>query len=152
CPVYLVNDADAAGMAEMRFGVGRTISKGVVVMLTLGTGIGSAVFVDGVLLPNTEFGHLEIRGKDAERRAADAARQRKDLSWEKWGERLQEYLSTLERLIWPDVIIVGGGVSKESDKFLPYLKLRAQIVPAQLLNQAGIIGAAVYAQSRLKEG
>lgn len=149
CPVYLVNDADAAGMAEMRFGVGRNFSKGVVVMLTLGTGIGSAVFVNGTLLPNTEFGHLELRSKDAERRASDAARQRKNLSWEKWGERLQEYLAMLESLIWPDVIIIGGGVSKEADKFLPYLKLRAKIIPAQLLNQAGIVGAAVYAQSRM---
>ncbi len=149
CPVYLVNDADAAGMAEMRFGAGRNLSKGVVVMLTLGTGIGSAVFVDGKLLPNTEFGHLEIRGKDAERRAADAARQRKNLSWQAWSERLQEYLSTLEKLIWPDVIIIGGGVSKEADKFLPYLKIRARIIPAQLLNQAGIVGAAVYAQSKM---
>jgi polyphosphate glucokinase len=118
-------------------------------MLTLGTGIGSAVFVDGVLLPNTEFGHLEIRGKDAEQRASDAARQRKALSWMAWGERLQEYLLTLENLIWPDVIIIGGGVSKEAEKYLPYLKLRARIVPAQLLNQAGIIGAAVYAHTKL---
>jgi len=149
CPVYLVNDADAAGMAEMSFGIGRNLTKGVVVMLTLGTGIGSAVFVNGELLPNTELGHLEIRGKDAEKRASDAVRQRKNLYWDEWGGRLQEYLSTLERLIWPDVIIIGGGVSKEADKFLPYLKLRAKIMPAQLLNQAGIVGAAVYAASRL---
>ncbi len=151
CPAYVLNDADAAGVAEMKFGVGRDFPKGVVLMLTLGTGIGSAIFLDGKLVPNLEFGHLEIRGKDAEHRASDAARQRKDLSWEKWAMRLQEYLSTVESLIWPDVVILGGGVSKEWQKFMPFLKLRAKILPAQLLNQAGMIGAALYADEKSLE-
>ena len=150
CPAYVLNDADAAGVAEMKFGVGKDYPKGVVLMLTLGTGIGSAIFLDGKLVPNLEFGHLEIRGKDAEERASDATRQRKDLSWEKWAERLQEYLNTVERLIWPDVVILGGGVSKEWQKFMPFLKLRAKILPAQLLNQAGMIGAALYADEKSK--
>jgi polyphosphate glucokinase len=150
CPAYVLNDADAAGIAEMKFGVGKDYPKGVVLMLTLGTGIGSAIFLDGKLVPNLEFGHLEIRGKDAEERASDAARQRKDLSWEKWAERLQEYLSTAERLIWPDVVVLGGGISKEWQKFTPFLKLRAKILPAQLLNQAGMIGAALYADEKSK--
>ena len=151
CPAYVLNDADAAGIAEMKFGVGKDFPKGVVLMLTLGTGIGSAIFLDGKLVPNLEFGHLQIRGKDAEHRASDAARQRKDMSWEKWAERLQEYLSTIESLIWPDVVILGGGVSKEWQKFMPFLKLRAKILPAQLLNQAGMIGAALYADEKSKE-
>lgn len=151
CPAYVLNDADAAGVAEMKFGVGKDYPKGVVLMLTLGTGIGSAIFVDGQLVPNLEFGHLEIRGKDAESRASDAARQRKDLSWEKWAVRLQEYLTTIEHLIWPDVVVLGGGVSKEWRKFLPFLKLRAKILPAQLLNTAGMIGAALYADGKSKE-
>jgi polyphosphate glucokinase len=146
--VFVLNDADAAGMAEMRFGAGREYANGVVLMLTLGTGIGSAIFVDGHLFPNTEFGHIEIRGKDAERRASDAARQRKELTWEQWGERLQEYLSRMEALMWPDVVVLGGGVSKEYDKFLPFLKIRAKVIPAMLLNQAGIVGAAVYAAEK----
>lgn len=147
-PVFTVNDADAAGVAEMRFGVGRDLGKGVVIMLTLGTGIGSAVFTDGYLVPNTELGHIEIRGKDAERRASDAARKRKDLTWEEWASRFQEYLEHLELLFSPDVIILGGGASKESARFLPYLDTRARIIPAQLLNQAGIIGAAIYASEQ----
>ena len=150
CPAYVLNDADAAGIAEMKFGVGKNYRKGVVLMLTLGTGIGSAIFVDGKLVPNLEFGHLEIRGKDAEQRASDAARQRKKLSWERWAKRLQEFLSHVEGLIWPDVVILGGGVSKEWQKFTPYLKLRAKILPAQLLNQAGMIGAALYAAEMSK--
>ena len=150
CHAYVLNDADAAGIAEMKFGVGKDYPKGVVLMLTLGTGIGSAIFLDGKLVPNLEFGHLEIRGKDAEVRASDAARQRKDLSWEKLAERLQEYLSTVERLIWPDVVVLGGGISKEWQKFTPFLKLRAKILPAQLLNQAGMIGAALYADEKSK--
>jgi polyphosphate glucokinase len=151
CPAFVLNDADAAGIAEMKFGVGKDFPKGVVLMLTLGTGIGSAIFLDGKLVPNLEFGHLEIRGKDAEHRASDAARQNKDLSWEKWAMRLQEYLSTVESLIWPDLVILGGGVSKEWQKFMPYLKLRAKILPAQLLNQAGMIGAALYADEKSRE-
>jgi polyphosphate glucokinase len=143
-PVHVVNDADAAGVAEARFGAARGV-KGVVIVCTLGTGIGSALMIDGLLVPNTELGHLEIDGHDAETRAADSAREREDLSWEKWAHRLQTYFGTLENLFSPDLIVVGGGVSKKSAKFLPLLKLRANIVPAQLLNDAGIIGAAILA-------
>jgi polyphosphate glucokinase len=144
-PVYTLNDADAAGIAEMRFGVGQEYQDGVVILLTLGTGIGSAIFTNGVLLPNTEFGHLMIRGKDAEHRASDQARQLEDLSWKKWARRLNEYLNELEKLFSPDLFIIGGGVSKKHDKFFPLLELKTKIVPAQLLNQAGIVGAAYYA-------
>lgn len=147
CTVYTGNDADVAGLAEMRFGAGRGVD-GVVLVLTLGTGIGSAIFVDGKLVPNTEFGHLKIRGKDAEHRASDAVRQAKALSWKKYARRLQEYLDEMEALVWPDLIIVGGGISKQSDEFFPYLQTQAKIVPARLLNQAGIVGAALYADTR----
>lgn len=150
CPAFVLNDADAAGIAEMKFGVGRDYQKGVVLMLTLGTGIGSAIFLDGKLVPNLEFGHLEVRGKDGEKRASDAVRQEKKLSWKNWAGRLQEYLSRVEGLIWPEVVILGGGVSKEWQKFVPYLKLRAKILPAQLFNQAGMIGAALYAFEKSK--
>jgi len=146
-PVYVLNDADAAGVAEMAFGAGRG-QKGTVLMLTIGTGIGSAIFVDGVLLPNTEFGHIKIRGKDAEWRSSDAVRQQKKWSWKQWSKRLEEHIQYLEALIWPDLIIVGGGVSKKYDKFFPYLKLRAKLLPAQLLNEAGIVGAAIYASQQ----
>ena len=142
--VHVVNDADAAGVAEARFGAAKGV-RGVVIVATLGTGIGSALLLDGRLVPNTELGHLEIEGHDAEKRAADSAREREDLSWEKWAHRLQVYFSTLEKLFSPDLIVVGGGVSKKSEKFLPLLDLRAPIVPAQLLNDAGIVGAAVLA-------
>ena len=142
--VFVVNDADAAGVAEAEFGAAKGV-KGVVIMCTLGTGIGSALLLDGKLVPNTELGHLEIDGHDAESRAADSAREREDLNWEKWAHRLQKYFSTIEFLFTPDLIVVGGGVSKKSQKFLPLLNLRAPIVPAQLLNDAGIIGAAVLA-------
>lgn len=145
CPVHVLNDADAAGLAEMRYGVGRERSKGVVMLVTIGTGLGTALFVDGKLVPNTELGHIEIRGKDAERRASDAARQRKEMSWEEWGGKFNEYLSNLERLFWPDLFVLGGGISKTADKFLPYLRLRTEVTTAQLLNQAGIIGAGLYA-------
>ncbi|PKO17181.1 MAG: polyphosphate glucokinase [Chloroflexi bacterium HGW-Chloroflexi-10] len=147
-PVYTLNDADAAGVAEMRFGAGKEYQKGVVILLTLGTGIGSAIFTDGVLLPNTEFGHLQIRGKDAEHRASDAVRQNKELSWEKWAKRLQEYLAIMEALFSPDLFIIGGGVSRKTEKYLPLLNLRTRVVPAMLLNQAGIVGAAMYAQEQ----
>jgi polyphosphate glucokinase len=146
CPTRVVNDADAAGLAEMAFGAGKGWTKGVVLLLTLGTGIGSAIFVDGRLLPNTEFGHLMIRGKDAEKRASDAARQEKKMSWVAWANRLNEYLQMMEALIGPDLIILGGGVSKEYDRFSGYLNLHADVVPAQLLNQAGIVGAALAAE------
>jgi polyphosphate glucokinase len=142
--VHVVNDADAAGVAEARFGAARGV-KGVVIVVTLGTGIGSALLLNGLLVPNTELGHLEIDGHDAESRAADSIREKEDLSWEKWAHRLQTYFNTVEKLFSPDLIVVGGGVSKKSAKFLPLLDLRADIVPAQLLNDAGIIGAAVLA-------
>lgn len=144
-PVTVVNDADAAGIAELAFGAGRG-HGGVVILLTLGTGIGSALFVDGHLVPNTELGHLELRGKDAEHRASSRAREVHGLSWQHWAERLDEYLAHVERLFSPDLIIIGGGISRKSDKFLPLLKgLRAEVVPAMLLNNAGIVGAAMSA-------
>ncbi|MBI4927856.1 MAG: ROK family protein [Anaerolineae bacterium] len=148
CPVFVANDADVAGLAEMAFGAGRG-QNGVVLMITIGTGIGTALFSNGVLVPNTELGHIEIRGKDAERRSSDAARQRKELSWKDWAGRLNEHLERLENLFWPDLFILGGGVSKSSEKFFPYLKLRTRFVTAELLNQAGIVGAAMYAKTRL---
>ena len=141
-PCTMINDADAAGLAEMSFGAGRG-QEGSVIMVTLGTGIGSAVFYRGNLLPNTEFGHIEIKGKDAELRASDAARQHDDLSWEKFAKRLDRYLEMMNKLFWPDLFIIGGGISKEHEKFLPLLKIKVPVVPAQLLNEAGIIGAAL---------
>jgi polyphosphate glucokinase len=144
-PCTMINDADAAGLAEMSFGAGRG-QQGSVIMITLGTGIGSAVFYRGNLLPNTEFGHIELEGKDAEARASDAARQRDDLSWKKFAKHLNQYLEMMEKLFWPDLFIIGGGVSKEHEKFLPLLKIKVPVVPAQLLNEAGIIGAALAVQ------
>ncbi|HJW84939.1 MAG TPA: ROK family protein [Anaerolineae bacterium] len=147
CPaVVLLNDADAAGMAEMTFGAGQG-QPGVVFVLTFGTGIGSAVFVNGVLLPNTELGHLPLRGKDAEQRASDRVRAEKGWSWKKWARRVNEYLAQLDALFSPDLYVVGGGVSRKFDKFGPYLTARAEIVPAQLLNEAGIVGAALAAKA-----
>lgn len=143
-PVTVLNDADAAGIAEMRFGAGRGV-PGVVLIATLGTGIGTALFVDGLLVPNTEFGHLEIDGYDAEKRAASSVKTNEALSYQDWSARLQRYFSHVEMLLSPDLIIVGGGISKKSEKFLPRLDLQAPIVPAQLLNQSGIVGAAVSA-------
>jgi polyphosphate glucokinase len=143
CPVRVLNDADAAGVAEMQFGAGRH-EAGVVIMLTFGTGIGSAIFVDGRLLPNTEFGHLPIRGKDAEHRAAARIRKEEHLSWEQWAGRVNEFLAAMEFFFSPDMFIIGGGISKRYDKFMHLLKARALIVPAQLLNDAGIIGAAMH--------
>jgi len=148
CPVFVINDADAAGVAEMKFGVGQERSKGVVIMITIGTGLGTALFIDGRLVPNTELGHIEIRGKDAESRASDAVRQKKDLSWEEWGGRFNEYLNRMENLFWPDLFILGGGGSKVWPKFSPYIHVKADVVPAKLLNQAGIVGAALYAGMR----
>ncbi|HEY4691057.1 MAG TPA: ROK family protein [Anaerolineae bacterium] len=146
CPVVLLNDADAAGLAEMTFGVGRGKS-GVVFVLTFGTGIGSALFIDGRLVPNTELGHLEIRGKDAEWRASDRAREDKGLNWKKWAACVDEYLRHVEKLFSPDLFIIGGGVSKKHKKFLPLLTVRAKVVPARLLNDAGIVGAALAAKA-----
>jgi polyphosphate glucokinase len=141
--VTVVNDADAAGIAEMRFGAGKG-RRGLVIMVTLGTGIGSALFLDGELVPNTELGHLKMGKKDAERRAAESVREEHDLSWKEWSERVEEYLVMVEELFSPDLFIIGGGVSKKSEKFVPRLtEVRTEIVAAQLLNEAGIVGAAV---------
>ena len=143
-PVTLLNDADAAGLAEMRYGAGRGVD-GLVIMLTVGTGIGSAIFMDGRLIPNSEFGHMEIRRKKAEHRASDRVRKEKDLDYEDWAKRLQEVLRTMEDLFWPDLFILGGGVSKKHDKFLPHVQTRTPVVPAELRNEAGIVGAALAA-------
>jgi polyphosphate glucokinase len=150
CPVRVLNDADAAGLAEMRFGAGKGVN-GLVLIVTIGTGLGTALFTDGVLVPNTELGHIEMNGKDAELQAADAARKREDLVWEVWAERFDQYLRTMKALLWPDLIILGGGASKKLDKFMHYLTVDTPIVPAVTLNDAGIIGAALAAES-LKAG
>jgi polyphosphate glucokinase len=145
--ITLLNDADSAGVAEMKFGAGKG-ERGTVLMLTLGTGIGSALFIDGILVPNTEFGHVELHGKDAEKRASEHAREAEDLHWGAWAERVDEYLLHMEALLSPDLIIIGGGVSRKSGKFLPKLSgLHARIVPAALQNDAGIVGAAMAADS-----
>lgn len=144
CPVVVLNDADAAGIAEMKHGVGRG-RDGVIIVLTLGTGIGSAIFTDGVLVPNTEFGHVQMRGMDAEHYAASSVREKKDLSWKKWGKRLNEYLNYMEMLFTPDLFVLGGGVSKRSHKYIEHIDVRAEVLPAKLLNDAGIIGAAMAA-------
>ncbi len=141
-PVRIVNDADAAGLAEVRWGAGVGV-EGVVLMLTLGTGIGTALFIGGKLVPNTELGHIELNGGDAELYASDRARKVDNLTWQDWAGRLVEYLRKMEDLFWPDLIIVGGGVSKRSEKFLPHIKTRTEIVPAEMLNAAGIAGAAL---------
>lgn len=143
-PVVVLNDADAAGLAEMRFGAGRG-KKGVVLVLTLGTGVGSALFNDGRLVPNTELGHMEIRGRDAERRSAAAARTRRGLSWKAWTNDLDEHLHAIDRILWPGLLILGGGVSKRADRFIPRLTVRPPVVPASLENDAGIVGAALAA-------
>jgi polyphosphate glucokinase len=145
CPVTVVNDADAAGIAEMTFGAGKD-QNGVVLLVTIGTGLGTSVFVDGRLLPNTEFGHIEIDCDDAELIASDAARKEHDLSWKKWAARFDTYLLRLEALFWPDLIILGGGVSKKHKKFIPRLTVRADVMPAEMFNEAGIIGAALAAR------
>lgn len=147
--VFVVNDADAAGIAEMTFGAGQDTS-GVVLVITLGTGVGSATFVDGRLVPNTELGHLLLHGDSAERYMASSIREKEDLDWETWGGRLQEYFSHVEFLFSPTRIIVGGGVSKKHQKFLPLLDLKTEIVPAELRNEAGIVGAAALARREQK--
>jgi polyphosphate glucokinase len=146
--VHAVNDADAAGYAETLYGAARG-QEGTVLVVTLGTGIGTCMVVDGALVPNLELGHLELDGHDAETRAADSAREREDLTWERWAKRLQRYFSAIEDLVWPDLIVVGGGVSKKHAKFLPLLDLRTPIVPAMLRNDAGIVGAAALARRAL---
>ncbi|TDT38108.1 polyphosphate glucokinase [Streptomyces sp. BK208] len=143
--VTVVNDADAAGVAEMRFGAGRG-RKGTVVLLTFGTGIGSAVFAGGVLVPNSELGHLELDGHDAEKRASSKVKEDHDMSWEHWAHRVQKYLAHVEMLFSPELFVIGGGVSRKAHKFLPHIEgIRAEIVPAQLQNNAGIVGAAMHA-------
>ncbi|MBV1856071.1 polyphosphate--glucose phosphotransferase [Catellatospora tritici] len=143
-PVVVLNDADAAGIAEMTYGAGKG-RKGVTIMLTFGTGIGSAVFLDDQLVPNTELGHIQLHGKDAELHASAHAREVEDLGWKEWAKNVQDYLRELERLLNPDLMIIGGGVSKKSEKFLPHIDVRTPLVPAALLNDAGIVGAALAA-------
>jgi polyphosphate glucokinase len=148
--VTVLNDADAAGLAEVRFGAARGV-PGVVILLTFGTGIGSGLFIDGVLVPNTELGHLELDGHDAETRAAASVKERENLSWPAWAKRVQRYLSHVEALFTPDLIVVGGGVSKKADKWVPLLELHTPVKPAELLNEAGIVGAALAAAERRGE-
>ncbi|MCX4447104.1 polyphosphate--glucose phosphotransferase [Streptomyces sp. NPDC087866] len=146
-PVTVLNDADAAGIAEMTFGAGRG-RKGTVIMLTLGTGIGSALFVDGTLVPNTELGHLELNGHDAEKHASTKAKEDEDLGWHHWARRVQKYLAHVEMLFSPELFIIGGGISRKADKFLPLIEhVRAEMVPAELQNNAGIVGAAMAAKA-----
>jgi polyphosphate glucokinase len=146
CHFEVVNDADAAGIAEMEFGAGKNHHKGVVIMVTLGTGIGSAIFHDGKLFPNAEIGHLEIDGKDAELKASDHAREVNDWSWKKWSKNVDKYLRHIEFLFSPDLIIIGGGVSKKAEKFIPRLNTKVKVVPAQMMNDAGIVGGALAAR------
>jgi polyphosphate glucokinase len=143
-PVHLVNDADAAGVAEMRFGAG-VGQRGTVFLITLGTGTGSALFYNGMLVPNLELGHMEIRGRDAERRSAAVARIKRGISWKAWATDLDEHLLAIEKLFSPRLFIIGGGVSKRSEQFIPRLTVRAAVVPAKMLNDAGIVGAAMAA-------
>ena len=146
---YLANDADVAGMAEMRFGAGKD-NDGVVLIITIGTGLGTALFSEGHLLPNTELGHVYLEnGHEAERYASEAVRVTKDLKWKEWGERLNLYLRTMESLLWPDLIVLGGGVSEKLHKFSPMITTKAPVVAASFLNQAGIVGAALFAEKEL---
>jgi len=145
CPTKVYNDADVAGLAEMAFGAGKD-RKGVVMLITIGTGLGTCIFTEGVLLPNTELGHIEFNGQDAELFASDAARKREDLSWKKWGKRFDAYLNYLYKLFSPDLIILGGGASKKFEKFSEYITVPTEVVTAETLNEAGIIGAALAGQ------
>jgi polyphosphate glucokinase len=145
--VTVLNDADAAGLAEMRFGAGKG-KQGVVLVLTLGTGVGSGLFVDGKLVPNTELGHMEIRGMDAEWRSAAAIRVKEHLTWDQWIANLDENLTAIDKILWPSLIILGGGVSQEADRFIPKLTIRPPVVPAELRNDAGTVGAAMAAAER----
>jgi polyphosphate glucokinase len=150
CTCYSVNDADAAGLAEMQFGAGAT-QQGVVLMITIGTGLGTAVFIDGKLVPNTELGHLFLEsGIEAERYTSDAVRKNQDLGWKVWGKRFNQYVTTLESLFWPDLIILGGGASKKLDKFNHLLSTKSPVKAATFLNQAGIVGAALYAETQMR--
>jgi polyphosphate glucokinase len=148
--VIVLNDADAAGIAEARFGAARDVS-GVVILLTFGTGIGSALLVDGMLVPNTELGHLELDGHDAETRAAASVRDREKMPYKRWAKRVDKYMAHVEKLFTPDLFVVGGGVSKEADKWVPHLNLHTPVKPAELLNNAGIVGAAMAAAERRGE-
>ena len=148
CPCYNLNDADAAGMAEMHFGEG-VGQSGVVLLITIGTGLGTVFFTDGKLLPNTELGHIYMQnGMEGEHYASDAVRKADDLGWKRWGTRFNQYLTMMEALFWPDLIILGGGASKKIEKFQNQLTVEAPVKPAAFLNQAGIVGAALYARSK----
>jgi len=146
CPVTMINDADAAGLAEVKLGAAKGID-GVVVMITLGTGIGTAVFVDGRLVPNTEFGHLKIDGVEAEDLASSRAKDDDDMGWSEWSARIETYLREMESLFWPDLFVIGGGISKNFDKFGPRIEVETAVVPAELQNRAGIVGAALAASA-----
>jgi polyphosphate glucokinase len=151
CPVYMANDADVAGLAEMRFGAGKD-NSGIVLIITIGTGLGTALFSDGHLLPNTELGHVYLdNGVEAERYASEAVRVVQKLEWNVWGKQLNHYLTTMESLLWPDLIVLGGGVSNELKEFAPLITTNAPIVAASFLNQAGIVGAALYAEEAMKK-
>ena len=145
CKVHVVNDADAAGMAEVKFGAGKG-HKGTLMLITVGTGLGTVIFTNGKLVPNLEFGHLMLHGADAELYASDAARSKNNLDWDTWADQFNEYLLRVEELIWPDRIIIGGGASKKGDKFFPHLTTKAPVVPATLKNEAGIVGAAMVSK------
>ena len=150
CPVYVANDADVAGVAEMRFGAGKD-NPGVVLIVTIGTGLGTALFCDGHLMPNTELGHVFLNnGIEAERYASEAVRITKELKWKEWGERFNLFLTTMESLLWPDLIVLGGGVSEKLYKFSPMITTKAEVVAASFLNQAGIVGAALFAEEEMK--
>jgi polyphosphate glucokinase len=145
CKVHVVNDADAAGMAEVKFGAGKGV-KGTIILITVGTGLGTVIFTNGKLVPNLEFGHLMLHGADAELYASDAARSKNDMDWDTWAGRFNEYLLRIEELTWPDKIIIGGGASKKGEKFFPFLSTKAPVVPAKLMNEAGIVGAALVSK------
>jgi polyphosphate glucokinase len=149
CHATVLNDADAAGLAEMKFGSGKG-HKGVVLLITVGTGLGTVMFSAGKLVPNIEMGHIILKGEDAEKYASDAARQNLNLSWDQWADRFNEYLARMEALLWPDLIIIGGGVSKNEELIRDRIKAKAKVVPAELHNNAGIIGAALAAKKALK--
>ncbi|MEM9303034.1 MAG: ROK family protein [Pseudomonadota bacterium] len=151
CPVYALNDADAAGMTETRFGAAKDFD-GVVLMVTIGTGLGTALFSNGTLMPNTELGHIYLRkGVTAENHAAGRVRKDEGLSWSEWGDRFNRALQQLEALLWPDLILLGGGASKKFDRFADRIDVRAEVKPAQTLNEAGIVGAAVHAAELARE-
>jgi len=150
CPVFCLNDADAAGLAEMKYGAGRN-AYGVVILITVGTGIGTVIFSKGKLMPNSELGHIILPNtQEAELYASDAIRKNQKMGWEEWAKRFNEYLVYMEKLFWPDAFIIGGGISKDPKTFLPFLTVKSKVVPAILQNNAGMIGAAIYARQRLK--